>query len=489
MYIIGIDQSTQSTKAFVFGEKGALVAYKAIPHKQIISESGWISHNLNEIYENVLLSIKEVVGKADIDKEKIEGIGISSQRETAAVWNKTTGEPVSNAVVWQCARAKDICGRATVKGAADAIFSKTGIPLSPYFSAAKYTWLLENACGGMKQADICFGTIDSWLIYKLTGGESYKTDYSNASRTQLFNIFELRWDEEICALFGVHPQNLPAVCPSDACYGYTDFGGFLKKPIPIHAVLGDSHAALFGQGCLSAGMTKVTYGTGSSIMMNIGEKPVLSGNGLITSVAWHLNGKVNYVIEGNLNYVGAVITWLKDDLGLIQMVEEVEGLCENAPLNDSLYIVPAFSGLGAPYWDTEARAVITGMNRSTNRAAIVRSAVECIAYQIADVLAAMNVDTGTTIKKIRADGAPSRNRFLMRFQSNIANITVEIADSAEMSGIGAAYAAGIALNLWRSDICGGLTSAVFEPALDDKVREAKYNGWKKAVTKSFSIRI
>ena len=308
-YIISIDQSTQGTKALLFDETGSIMRRTDRPHRQIINEKGWVSHDPEEIYSNVLAVVKELL--EGVEKEYVVGLGISNQRETSLAWNKVTGKPYGNAVVWQCARAVDICARVEKAGAAELIRQKTGMNLSPYFPASKIAWLLENEEGAKEAAErheICHGTIDSWLVYKLTGGKEYRTDYSNASRTQLFNIFDLKWDEEICGLFGIDPANMAEVTDSDACFGETDFEGLLPHKIQIHGVLGDSHGSLFGQGCLQPGMIKSTYGTGSSIMMNIGEKPILSTHGVVTSLAWKIGGKVNYVLEGNLNYTGAVIT-------------------------------------------------------------------------------------------------------------------------------------------------------------------------------------
>ncbi len=325
--------------------------------------------------------------------------------------------------------------------------------------------------------------MDSWVIYQLTGHKSYKTDYSNASRTQLFNIFDLEWDGEICAAFGIDPQNLAEVCDSDSDFGETDFEGMLPHPVPIHGVLGDSHGSLFGQGCLHPGMIKATYGTGSSIMMNIGKQPVLSTHGVVTSLAWKIGGKVDYVLEGNLNYTGAVITWLKDSLKLIQSPGETEALAREALKEDSLYLVPAFTGLGAPYWDSHAAAAILGMTRTTGKAELVRAAVECIAYQIAEVVEAMSEDAGIKVDELRVDGGPTKNAYLMQFQSDIAAAIVQIPDAEELSGIGPAYAAGIALGLWDESIFAKLKRVKYEPSMEEGLREQKYKGWKEAVWK------
>ena len=322
---------------------------------------------------------------------------------------------------------------------ADPVYKKTGLKLSPYFPASKFAWLLENVEGAKDAAarhEVCFGTIDTWLIYCLTGGKSYKTDYSNASRTQLFNIFDLTWDEEICAAFGIDHKDLAQVCYSDSCFGETDFEGLLDTPVPIHGVLGDSHGALLGQGCIHPGMIKTTYGTGSSIMMNIGQKPILSTHGVVTSLAWGLNGKVEYVLEGNINYTGAVITWLKDDVQLIQNPGETGEWCQKAHSDDHLYFIPAFTGLGAPYWDSEAQGMLTGITRTTGKAEIIRACIECIAYQITDVITAMSQDAGIPVQELRVDGGPTKNPYLMQFQSDILNANVIVPDSEAMSCMG-----------------------------------------------------
>ena len=482
-YIISIDQSTQGTKALLFDEGGSLIKRTDKPHEQIINEKGWVSHNPVEIYENVI----DVVARLtkDIDGSRIIGVGISNQRETSLAWDRITGEPLADAIVWQCARAADICERVERQGKAEDIRRKTGMNLSPYFPASKIAWLLENVEGAREKADrgeICHGTIDSWLVYKLTGGKSYKTDYSNASRTQLFNIFELKWDEEICAWFGIDPANMAQVCDSDSEFGETDFEGVLPKKVPIHGVLGDSHGSLFGQGCLKPGMTKSTYGTGSSIMMNIGEKPVLSTHGVVTSLAWSMGGKVNYVLEGNLNYTGAVITWLKDDLKLIESPGETGTLAREAIQDDELYLIPAFSGLGAPYWDSRATAAIVGMTRTTGKAEVVRAGLECIAYQITDIVKAMFEDAGVRLGELRVDGGPTKNEYLMQFQSDIADVAVQVPDSEELSGIGPAYAAGLALGVWDESVFGRLNRVKYAPGMDGETRKKKYNGWKAAVS-------
>ncbi len=488
-YIISIDQSTQGTKALLFDSAGNLIRRVDQAHRQIIDEKGWVSHDPMEIYQNIIAVTARLLEETQIDRDKVAGVGISNQRETSLAWNRITGEPVGLAVVWQCARAADLCDQVAAAGHGEKIRRKTGMNLSPYFPASKIAWILRNVEGARELSDagkLCHGTIDSWVIYKLTGKASYKTDFSNASRTQLFNIFDLKWDEEICDIFGIDPNNLPEVCDSNSNFGETDFDGLLPNPVPIHGVLGDSHGALFGQGCLQPGMMKSTYGTGSSIMMNIGENPVLSTHGVVTSLAWSMDGKVNYVLEGNLNYTGAVITWLKDDLKMIDSPQETQALAEQAASDDPLYLVPAFSGLGAPYWDSRATAMFTGMTRTTGRAEIVRAGLECIAYQIQDVIEAMSEDSGVEVHELRVDGGPTRNAYLMQFQSDIAGIDVQVPDSDELSGMGPAYAAGLALGIWNETIFEKLGRTKYTPNMQEKLRNKKYEGWKRAVRKVLS---
>ena len=483
-YLLSVDQSTQGTKALLFDRGGNLICRGDLPHRQIINEAGWVSHDLNEIYANTLKVVRDVIEKAGIHKSQVAGLGISNQRETSAVWDRTKGRPLADAIVWQCSRAKDICARVEESGKAEWVRRTTGINLSPYFPASKLAWFMEHVKEAPQKAaegQLCLGTVDSYLVYRLTGGTSFLTDYSNASRTQLFNIHSLKWDEGLCSLFGIPMDALPRVCDSNAWFGDTDFEGYFDEPIPIHGVLGDSHGALFGQGCLEKGMIKTTYGTGSSIMMNIGSKPVISTHGVVTSLAWGMDGRVNYVLEGNINYTGAVITWLKDDLKLISSASETEELAGQASGEDTTYLVPAFTGMGAPYWNSEAKAAIVGITRKTRRAELVKAGLECIAYQIADVVGAMSRDAGIQIEELRVDGGPTRNRCLMQFQSDILDIRVLVPDAEELSGIGAAYAAGLALGFFDKSIFGKMKRSVFEPGMDRAVMQRKHEGWKHAV--------
>lgn len=481
-YIVSIDQSTQGTKALLFDERGRLLSRTDVPHRQIINERGWVSHDLNEIYGNTVKAVELLVKKTGIPTENVAAVGISNQRETTGIWDRVTGEPLNEAVVWQCGRAGGIVEKWLEKGYGERVRQATGIPLSAYFPAAKMAWLLQNTKAVNRQDRICLGTIDSWLVYKLTKEHAFKTDYSNASRTQLFNLETLRWDEGICGLLGIPVNCLAGVCDSDAVYGYTDMEGLFAGLVPVCGVLGDSHGALFGQGCLKPGMVKATYGTGSSLMMHVGEKPVYSKHGVVTSLAWSRHGKAEYVLEGNLNYTGAVITWLKDDIKLIGDPKETEELAFAANQKDTSYLVPAFTGLGAPYWAEHARACIWGMSRLTGKAELVKAALECIAYQITDLTEAMEQDTGMKIKELRADGGPAGNRYLMQFQCNLLQGRIRVPAATELSGIGAAYMAGLSVGLYREEeLFGKETGELYTPVMEKQLRDEKYAGWKKAV--------
>ncbi len=483
-YVLSVDQSTQGTKALIFDEAGKMLARADLPHRQIINDAGWVSHDPEEIYQNTLKVVRLAAEKAGIDPNHIACMGISNQRETTVAWDKNTGKPVCDAIVWQCARAATICERLEGQGLASAVQEKTGLRLSPYFSAAKLTWILENVPGAAelyRQGKLCVGTMDAWLVYKLTGRRRFQTDYSNASRTQLFNIRTLQWDGGLLDAFGVDLACMPRVTDSDGDFGETDFEGWLRQPIPIRGVLGDSHAALLGQGCVRIGMTKATYGTGSSIMMNIGDQPAAAAGGVVTSLAWKLGGQVQYVLEGNINYTGAVITWLKDDVQLISDPGETESLARAANPADACYLVPAFSGLGAPYWNSKARAVLCSMIRTTGKKEIVRAALDSIAYQITDIIRAMGQSADMPLRELRADGGPTRNGYLMQFQSDLLNIPVCVPEAVELSGIGAAYAAGIATGVYGKTVLDQMEGTTFYPQMDAVERGKKYAGWLDAV--------
>lgn len=480
-YILGIDQSTQGTKAILVDENGNLVGRADAAHRQLVNEKGWISHNLEEIYQNVKKVVKEVVRKTGIAKEDICTMGISNQRETTAIWRRD-GHALNDAVVWQCSRAADVAER--MQPYAERIRDCTGIPLSPFFPAEKMAWLLEHteSVRDIPTDEICLGTMDSWLVYRLTKGAAFKTDYSNASRTQLLDLQTLEWNEEICGLFGIPRECLPQICDSNSCFGWTDLDGWLEKSIPIYGVAGDSHAALFAQGCRKSGMIKTTYGTGSSIMMNTGENCVRSQNGLVTSLAWGIDGKVTYVLEGNINYTGAVISWLQDGLGLIQSPGETAAAAKAANPEDTTVLVPAFSGLSMPYWKTEAKASLSGMTRLTGKNELIRAALESIAFQIEAVLAAMRKDSGFAINELRVDGGPTGNSYLMQLQSDISDVRVTVSQTEELSAMGAVLLAGMGYGLYSEVQLNGRKQKIsYQPGMDPHVREAKLRRWDQAV--------
>ncbi len=480
-YVLSIDQSTQCTKALLFDDKGFLLCRSDKSHQQIIDNNGWVEHNSDEIYDNLICVVKDIVSKANIGKKDITVVGISNQRETGVAWDKSTGKPIYNAIVWQCARGESICTDLSQHKAY--VKNNTGLTLSPYFTGAKISWIIKNVPNAREKStnnELCYGTMDSWLIYKLTKGKSYKTDYSNASRTQLFNIIDLQWDKKICDLFEINIDALPEVCDSNSNFGLTDFDGFLDTPIPIHCVLGDSHGALFGQGCLEKGMVKATYGTGSSVMMNIGDTPIFNEN-IVTSLAWSMNGKVNYVLEGNINYTGAIVSWLKDDVELINNPAETAQCAKKADKKDKTYFVPAFTGLGAPYWDSNATGLFTGITRITGKNEIVKASIDSIAYQITDIVEIMIKESKVDKIQLKTDGGPTKNDYLMQFQSDMINNDIFVSDVEEISGVGVAYGAGLATNMYDKEIFNNITNILYAPNISIQERNEKYNGWKNAI--------
>lgn len=480
--ILAIDQSTSGTKALLFDQLGALLCSETVPHRQIITPEGWVEHDAGEIYKNTLLAVKNVIRASGLEAKQVVCIGISNQRETVLQWRRDSGNPLHHAIVWQCGRAEKQCLHRT--STADDVQKKTGLPLSPYFSAAKAAWLLENiaACqSAAKNETLCCGTIDSWLIWKLTKGKTFATDVSNAARTQLFNIHKLDWDDELCRLFGIPLSALPQVLDSNACFGHTDFDGLLPQPVPIQSVLGDSNGALFGQGCSQPGDTKATYGTGSSVMANIGGTPLLSQHGLATSLAWQVDGKAAYVLEGNINYSGAVIQWACEDAKLLNSPKEAGSFATQANPQDATYLVPAFSGLGAPHWNADARAAFFGMSRTTGQKELVKAAEECIGYQITDVLNLLREDYPSAAKQLSVDGGPTRDAYLMQFQSDIANIPVLVPSIKELSGTGAAYLAGITLGFYPENVSARIHKNIYRPFMAEAERGRRYAGWQNAV--------
>lgn len=480
--ILAIDQSTSGTKALLFDDAGALTARHDLPHEQITPRSDWVEHDPEEIFANVLALLPLLRAKHAFDSATIHAVGITNQRETVLAWDRLTGKPLYNAIVWQDARAADLC--AELAPEAERIRAITGLPLSPYFSAAKLAWLHRHVpavAEAARENRLCCGTIDAWLLFKLTG--AFKTDYSNASRTQLLSLKELAWSEDICALFGIAPAALPAVCSSDSDFGASDFGGFFAEAVPIRAMLGDSHASLFGQGCHQKGQAKTTYGTGSSIMMNTGDECISSRAGLATSLAWGRQGRAQYVLEGNINYSAAVVNWLVYQLQIIKSPAEVEALAKAADPADTTYLVPAFSGLGAPYWDSHAQAALIGMGRKTGRAEIARAALESIALQIAEVVLAMERDSGQ-VQGLRADGGASKNALLMQMQADILGQEILVSEMGELSSAGVAYMAGIACGLYVEEaLFAASPHTVYRPAMSAERREKRLAGWRSAVAK------
>lgn len=489
-YILAVDQSTQGTKGLLFDENGALVCRADRPHRQIVNDLGWVEHDPAEILENTIGVCGDVLEKGGVSSADVAAFAISNQRETAMMWDKATGRPIYNAIVWQCARAAAICDRPEIASQAELVRGKTGLNLSPYFPAAKLCWLMENVSAAKElaaQGRLACGTMDSWLVWNLTG--NHWTDYSNASRTQLFHIVNLTWDEDLCKLFSIPMDSLPEVHMSDDSFGETDLKGVLDHKVKIHGVLGDSHGALFGQNCRKPGQIKATYGTGSSVMLNIGEKPLFSDAGIVTSLAWGMGGKVEYVFEGNLNYTGAVISWLKDQVGLISSAGEAGPLAESANPEDRTYFVPAFTGLGSPYWDSAATGLLTGITRTTGRNEIVKACVECIAYQIADLLALMKKDYGDKLCQLRVDGGPTANAYLMQFQSDIADIEVCIPELQELSGMGAAYMAGIREGIYNADaVFERIHYSAYLPGMPAHQREMRRSGWRDAIRQTLTHR-
>jgi len=479
--MLGIDQSTQGTKAVLFDSAGRLYQRFSKNHRQIINDQGWISHDLDEIRQNVILLASKAQRLVAKNGDEIVGIGITNQRETAAAWSKKDGHPLAKSVVWQCSRATKICDGLIASGVGDMVQHKTGMPLSPYFTAAKFDWLIQNE-PAVKQAlvenDLCLGTMDSWLIYQLTAGASFKTEPSNACRTQLLDIESEQWDSQLCETFNVPLTSLPEIVDSNSCFGYTDFDGVFGQKIPIHGVLADSQAALFGQHCVDFAAVKATYGTGSSIMMNIGDQAIRSTNGLMTSIAWRFHGQTNYVLEGNVNYSGAVVKWLKEDLGLIEQASETSDLAEAANPADQTYLIPAFSGLGAPYWDDKAQAVIWGMTRTTRKPELVRAALNSIAFQINDVVQQMLADIGCHEAVLKVDGGVTNNDYLMQFQSDITAAKLLLPNVEELSAFGAVSVAALELGLYtEATIKQAITYVAYQPKMSAETRQQQVAGW------------
>ena len=490
-YILALDQGTSSSRAIVFDQKGTPCAVAQKEFRQIFPQSGWVEHDPHEIWSSQASVIAEAITMMDINGLNLAGIGITNQRETTIVWDSETEEPIYNAIVWQDRRTSDYCDELKNQGLTDTIRQKTGLIIDAYFSATKIKWILDNVPGARKRAERgkqMFGTVDTWLIWRLTRGEIHVTDVSNASRTMLFNINTLDWDQELLDLFGIPRSMMPEVKSSSEIYGHTKTTIFAHK-VPISGIAGDQQAALFGQMCTEPGMVKNTYGTGCFLLMNSGEKPILSKNNLITTVAWKIGDKVNYALEGSIFVGGSVVQWLRDGLGVINSSSEVEELASRVPDTNGVYFVPALTGLGAPWWDQYARGTIVGISRGTNTAHIARAALEGIAYQTMDITAAMSRDAGIPLKELKVDGGASRNNLLMQFQADILGTRVIRPQVVETTAMGAAYLAGLAVGYWSSidDIRKQWQiDRIFEPSWEqEKIDDAKAH-WADAVKRTLS---
>lgn len=492
-YIMALDLGTTSCRCIIFDKNGRICSAAQKEFTQYFPQPGWVEHDAEEIWATQTGLMYEAMSKIDITINEIAGIGITNQRETTVLWDKETGRPVHKAIVWQCRRTAGYCDELKKLGMAEFFRTKTGLVLDAYFSATKLRWLLDNVIGARERAEkgeLLFGTVDSWIIWKLTGGKVHVTDYSNASRTMLFNIHTLKWDEEILRVLKIPQQILPEVKPSSHVYGYTDSKLFGRE-VPIAGAGGDQQCALFGQTCFERGEVKNTYGTGGFMLMNTGTSPVNSHNGLVTTIAWGVDDKVEYALEGSIFVAGAAVQWLRDELGLIRDAAESEVLAKSVPDANGCYVVPAFVGLGAPYWDQYARGAIVGLTRGVNRNHIVRATLESIAYQVNDVLTAMQEDSGMPITSLRVDGGACDNDFLMQFQADILNTSVVRPYCIETTAMGAAYLAGLAVGYWRSKeeiLANHVIAAEFKPQMGQAKRENLLQGWHNAV-KAASVRI
>ncbi|MCK1998704.1 glycerol kinase GlpK [Psychrobacillus psychrodurans] len=486
-YILALDQGTTSSRAILFDKEGTIFHTSQQEFTQYFPKPGWVEHNADEIWSSILAVIAGVLSEKNIKAEQIEGIGITNQRETTVVWDKTTGEPIYNAIVWQSRQTTGICEQLKSQGFEEKFRDKTGLLIDAYFSGTKVKWILDNVEGAREKADngdLLFGTIDTWLIWKLSGGERHVTDYSNASRTLMYNIYDLKWDNELLEILGVPTTMLPEVCPSSEIYAHTTGESFFGHKTPIAGIAGDQQAALFGQACFESGMVKNTYGTGCFMLMNTGEKAVKSEHGLLTTIAWGIDGKVEYALEGSIFVAGSAVQWLRDGLRMFRDSAESERYADRVDSTDGVYVVPAFVGLGAPYWDSDVRGAVFGLTRGTSKEHFVRATLESLAYQTKDVLDAMEADSGISLKSLRVDGGAVKNDFLMQFQSDILDVEVDRPVINETTALGAAYLAGLAVGYWkdRSEISERWKNdKSFQPKMEEEKRNNLYGGWQKAV--------
>ena len=487
---MALDAGTTSNRCILFNKKGQIISVAQKEFTQYFPKPGWVEHDANEIWSSQLGVAVEAMAKIDATANDIAAIGITNQRETTIVWDKNTGEPIYNAIVWQCRRTSQYCDKLKEKGLTEKFREKTGLIVDAYFSGTKLKWILDNVEGAREKAengDLLFGTVETWLIWKLTKGKVHVTDYSNASRTLLFNIKELKWDDEILAELNIPKCILPEVKQSSEIYGYCDHS-FLGGEIPISGAAGDQQAALFGQTCFNAGEAKNTFGTGCFMLMNTGETPVYSENGLVTTIAWGLDGKVNYALEGSIFVAGAAIQWLRDELRIIESAADSEHMANMVEDTNGCYVVPAFTGLGAPHWDQYARGAIVGLTRGVNKYHIVRATLESLAFQVNDVLEAMKVDSKIELESLKVDGGASQNNLLMQMQSDIINAPVKRPRCVETTAMGAAYLAGLAVGYWKSKeevIKNWEIDKVFTPQICEENRTKKIKGWHKAVGCSY----
>ncbi|MDU6764728.1 MAG: glycerol kinase GlpK [Staphylococcus sp.] len=484
---MSIDQGTTSSRAILFDKEGEIQGVAQREFKQYFPKSGWVEHDANEIWTSVLAVMAEVINENEIDPEQIKGIGITNQRETTVIWDKKTGRPIYHAIVWQSRQTQHICNELKEQGHEKTFRNKTGLLLDPYFSGTKVRWILDNVKGAREKAengDLLFGTIDTWLVWKLSGGEAHITDYSNASRTLMYNIHELKWDDELLELLDIPKAILPEVKESSEIYAHTKDYHFFGQEVPIAGIAGDQQAALFGQACFERGDVKNTYGTGGFMLMNTGEEPVTSESGLLTTIAYGLDGKVNYALEGSIFVSGSAIQWLRDGLRIINSAPQTENYATRVNSTDNVYFVPAFVGLGTPYWDSEARGAIFGLTRGTEKEHFIRATLESLCYQTRDVMEAMSKDSGIEVNNLRVDGGAVKNNFIMQFQADIVDTSVERPEVQETTALGAAYLAGLAVDFWedKKDIADRWKlETEFNPEMSEETRTKLYKGWKKAV--------
>ncbi len=488
-YVMALDAGTTSNRCILFDREGQICSVAQKEFTQHFPQPGWVEHDADEIFATQLEVARQALENVGATAADIAAIGITNQRETTIVWNKLTGRPVYNAIVWQCRRTAGYCDTLKEKGLTDPIREKTGLVIDPYFSGTKIRWILENVPGARQQAEageLLFGTVETWLIWKLTAGRVHVTDYSNASRTMLFNIHSLQWDEEILAELGIPASMLPAPVECSAVYGTTD-PSFFGAPIPIAGAAGDQQSALFGQTCFDPGESKCTYGTGAFLLMNTGSTPIVSQNGLLTTIAWGLDGKVNYALEGSIFVAGAAIQWLRDELRFIESASDSEYMAKKVSDTNGCYVVPAFAGLGAPHWDAYARGAILGLTRGVNKYHIIRATLDSIAYQVNDVLSAMEADAGISLSSLKVDGGASANNYLMQVQSDISNAPVLRPRCVETTAMGAAYLAGLAVGYWKSKEEIRKNWSIdrnFQPEISQAQRQERTDGWRRAVHRS-----